>query len=692
MTKRERSEIRQGAELSEATESAAKLSNKADGALQLSRRSLIASAIAALALGFEPLPAEAIGRKPKKPADPVNNGSARTIARQEWPPAITPEYVGIVDRGYACFADDMGRLAVVDLKREDNPLVIGELVGIGRKVVALSITQHRAFAVVQIDVNGDTQFQLVSVSLTPANDITVMSRIVLSNFSEPSCICSFGETIVVGGQGPNNENQIAIYGAGKRKVDPVQISVLTLERSPFKMDLQERQLLVLSGLESTTLDVISMTNPRVPEKVKSIRLDGSFPVIARNRDQVLVAGYGFDRRYKASLITLKPSPSVLRSVALPTVTELLDLAAQKGQFLILANQGSRQAVIPLILGRKLDLTLQEPVLLPSGSRGAAPRAHLAVKERDAYVASDAGGVQVLNVAKTGWQFSYSHTIPRLPASAVISEGNKVVIACAELKLYDLKDPQRPVLVESADLPSTVRAMLPVASSFLCLSRDTLALRSLAKPQELITSTKVAGNALAYDSSLKIAYLIAPNEKGTAVSSYKITEDTIKPAGQTQLPVPARKVFASNGRLLLAGLNELNLYKMDEEPQLIGSRKIPNLAIRDLVFAGDNIYASCVDENLKGYLVIMSAAKDDLGVQGACELPIDAASLAVTGKLAVVIGRGKTGKDMASLVSISSPAQPKVSETFNILESASALTIKDQMAIIAGRGIELINLS
>lgn len=676
------------------TKKAEKAQSGADRALfpDISRRSLIASAIATLALGLNPLPVQALGRKPKKQADPINNGSARTIARQEWPPAITPEYVGIVDRGYACFADDMGRLAVVDLKREDNPQVIGELAGIGRKVVALSITQHKAFAVVQIDVNGDTQFQLVSVSLTPANDITVMSRIVLSNFSEPTCICSFAETIVVGGQGLGNENQIVVYGAGKRKVDPVQIGALTIERSPFKMDLQDRQLLVLSGLESTTLDLISLTNPRAPEKIKSIRLDGSFPVIARNRDQVLVAGYGFDRRYKASLITLRPTPAVLKSVTLPTVTELLDLAAQKGQFLILANQGSRQAVIPLLVGRKLELTLQEAVLLPSGSRGAAPRAHLAVKALDAYVASDAGGVQVLNVAKTGWQFSYSHTIPRLPASAVISDGNKVVIACAELKLYDLKDPQRPVLVESADLPSTVRAMLPVGNSFLCLSRDSLALRSVARPQELITSTKASGTALAYDRSTKTAYLIASNEKGTAINSYKIGDDSIKPDSQIQLSVPARKAQASNGRLLLAGLNELNLYQMNGEAQLLASRKIPNLAIRDLVFQADNIYASCVDENLKGYLVIMSAAKEDLGVQGACELPIDAASLAIAGKLAVVIGRGKTGKDMASLVSIASPAQPKVSETFNILESASALTIKDQMAIIAGRGIELINLS
>ena len=658
----------------------------------ISRRTVLASSLGAFLLGLSP-EAQALVRKAKKTAEPVIGGP-RTIARQEWPPAITPEYVGIVDRGYACFADDMGRLAIVDLKREDNPLVIGELFGLGRKVIALSITQHKAFAVVQVDVGGDSQFQLVSVSLTPANDISVMSKIVLSNFSEPSCISSFGDTIIVGGQGLNNENQIAIYGVGKRKMEPALLSSLTLERSPFKLDLQDKQLIVLSGLESTTLDLISMTNPRVPEKVKSIRLDGSFPVVARNRDQVLVAGYGFDRKYKASLITLKPTPAILKSVTLPAVTELLDLASQKGQFLILANQGSRQAVIPLVVGRKLDMTLQDPVLLPPGARGAAPRAHLAVTLKDAYIASDSGAVQVLSVAKTGWTFSYSHTIPRLPASAIVSDGNKVVIACAELKLYDLKDPRHPVLVESTDISSSIRAMVPIGKTFLCLNRDSLMLRSIRQPKEQVSSIKAAGSTLAFDSSTSTAYLMASDEKGITVNSYKIGEDTIKPSKTFQLTVPARRAVASGGRLLLAGLNEMNLYKVDEEPSLslIGTRKIPNLAIRDFVLQGDMIFASCVDDMLRGYLVIMSAAKDDLGVQGACELPLDAASLAISGKMAVVIGRGKSGKDMAALVNISSVAQPKVSETFDILESASALTIKDQTAIIAGRGIEIINLA
>ncbi|MBX9722458.1 MAG: hypothetical protein K2X81_13755, partial [Candidatus Obscuribacterales bacterium] len=318
-------------------------------------------------------------RKAKVKIEPVIGGP-RTLSRQEWPPAITPEYVGIVDKGYACFADDMGRLAIVDLKREDNPLVMGELFGIGRKVVALTITQHRAIAVVQVESGADTGFQLVVAGLTPANDISIMSRTVLGNFSEPSCVASFADLIVVGGSGLNNESQLVFYSMGKKKIDPVQISAIVLERAPFKLDMQERQVLALCGAESTELSIVSFVNPRAPELLKSLRLDGSYPVLARNKDQIVVAGYGFDKKYKASLISLRPTPNIVNTVVLPAVTEVLDMGAQKGQFLLLANQGSRQAVVPILMGKKNEMTLSNSVLLPAGTRGTAPRAHIAVKE------------------------------------------------------------------------------------------------------------------------------------------------------------------------------------------------------------------------------------------------------------------------------------------------------------------------
>lgn len=660
----------------------------------ISRRTLLG---AVSGLIFFANNAQALGRKPKaKPEAPLGGGP-RTIARQEWPPAITPEYAGIVDRGYACFADDMGRLAVVDLKREDNPLVIGELFGIGRKVVALSITQHRAVAVVQVEQGADTVFQLVLVSLTPANDISIMSRTTLANFTEPCSVASYGDLVAIGGSGLNNENQIVFYSLGKKKgVEPQQISAVTLEQSPFHLDLQDRLLLALTGADNSDLIVISTANPRAPEKLKILHLDGRYSALARNRDQIMLAGSSFDRRFYAKLVTLKPSAELVSSVVLPAVSDVLDIAAQKGQFLVLTNQGGRQAVQPLIIGkgRKPVISLSPPVLLPGGKRGASPRAHIAAKDKDAYIATDWGAVQVLNVSKNGWQFSYSHTIPRLPASAIVLFDDLAVIACAELKVYDLKEQKHPVLLDSTDIPSTIRQMLPLGRSFLCLSKDILSVRSCAKPSELVSSIKVSGNALAYDKSTNSAYVFSATEKGSQCSIYKIQDELIRAAGTYVIAAAARKAQALSGKIALAGLNELNVFKLSEsEPQLLGTRKFPNLALRDFAFAGpDLIYLTCIDENLKGLLIAVSLSKDDLPVLGACEVPQDALTLALSQNKAVVLGRGKNNKDMLSLLSIADPARLRLLESFETIEAASAVTIKGNVAVVAGRGLELVDIS
>lgn len=660
----------------------------------ISRRTLLASWLGASLFGTGSAAlAAAWARKPKVLVAPAPTYGPRTLARQEWPPAITPEYVGIVDKGYACFADDMGRLAIVDLKRDDNPQVMGELFGMGRKVVALSISQHRAFAVVQVESGAETIFQLVIAGLTPANDISIMSRSPLSNFTDPSCISAFGDVLAIGGTGLNGENQVVFYVIGKKKVEPQAVSALTVERNPYKLDLQDKLLLVLCGAESSELIAINVANPRAPEATKALRLDGSYPALARFKDQIVIAGYGSDRNFRVGMVTLRPTPIVSTSVILPAVTEILDVAAQKGQFLILANQGSRQTVVPINVAKKPALSLGNPILLPGGSRGSSPRAHIAVKDRDAYIATDWGGVQVLNVTKDGWQFSYSHTIPRLPASSIVLDANNAVLACAEFKAYDIKDPRHPTLIESIQIPASIKSMLKLGRTFLCLSRDNLSIRSLNKPSEQIAQAKTSGTALAYDSSISTAYVIANSERGSVLSKFKATEDSIKATGSVQMPVSARKALAQSGRVLLAGLNELNLFQMDDNPQLIGSRKMPNLAIRDVVMpGGDMIYLSCVDENLKGSLLALSAAKQDLGIIGACDLPVDATALAVSAGKAVVIGRSKTGKDMVSLVNVSDPVQMKVIETLPTIEAASAVSIQGKTAAIAGRGIELLDIS
>ena len=657
----------------------------------ISRRSFVLSSLGMLLLSN---PALALARKPKNPVAEAPLGGPRTLARQEWPPAIAPEYVGIVEKGYACFADDMGRIAIVDLKREDNPLVISELTGTGRKVLGLAFAPYRAYAVVQVEVGADTQFQLVTISLSPPTDPSILSRVVLDNFAEPSCVAVGLDIIAVGGLGLGGESQIALYSVPKHKgVDPVSAGALAVSQLPLRMDLQERTLLALCGADRSDLTFVNVANPRIPEKIKSIDLQGSFSAVARYRDTVLVAGSGADKRSYARLITLRPEPTVARSVALPAVTEILDIAAQKGQFLVLGNQLDRQAVVPLIVGKKNELSTTNAVLLPAGNRGADPRAHIAVKDRDAYVASDWGGVQVLNVKKTGWEFTYSHTIPRLPASAVVVSGNKALLASADLKLYDLSDARHPMLTNSVDPGSTIRSMIAVGRSVLCLTRDGISLREIERPSNVLVTMKCSASSMAYDRSTGKAFLVSAKETGTtAITCIRVTEDSLKLEDTRDYPVAVRRIAASGGRLLLAALNDVALFTPGDPPQLIGKRNMPNLAVRDMALTADYAVISCVDANLKGFLLLLSASREDLAPVGTADLPVDGAAFVLAAnKLAIVVGRGSKGNDMAALVSLATPAQPRVLESFDVLDAASAVTLKEQSAIIVGRGIEIITL-
>ncbi len=641
-------------------------------------------------LGFVLCPQAALSRRAKNEAKATG---IRSICREAWPPAISPDYAAIVDKGYALFSDQSGRLAIVDLKREDGPHVVGELFGIGKKTVDLTCGQHRAYAISLYESGAESQYFLVTISITPASDPTVMSRLPLSYFSEPSCLAASPDVVLVGGVGLNGENQVLVFPvSGKRRLDESvsPLSTLTFDQPVAKLDIQDRQLVVMQASPRTQLDVINLSNPHIPEKIASIKLDGSYSVMSRTRDILAVAGQSLDRKYDIRLIAFRPTPHVVSQALLP-VSEVFDASFQKGQFLVLANQMSRQVVVPVSYGKNLDMTVLPPVMLPAGSRGPAAKARIVVKDKDAYVTSDWGGVQVLNIRKGGWQYMYSHTIPRLPASAVAVWGDRAVLAGADLKLYDIANPQKPVLLDATDVGSTVKSLSCVGNRMLCLSRDGLSLRRIEKPGDIGDVLKVSGNYLTYDSTSQKAYVIQSKEKSTSVCPVRVSEQLVEEKS-LELPTAFRRAAADGGQLLLAGLNDLALYRMNDAAEPVGSRRFPNLAIRDLFLGKDYAVISAVDQNLRGFLLTLSFKDIGLPTLGSTDLPQDAVALTVAGRTAVVVGRSPEGRDLATVVDLSNPVQPKIAASLPVVEAACAVMIREQMAIIVGRGLEILSLS
>lgn len=655
----------------------------------LSRRLFL---FASLGVLIQPAEVFAAAKK-KKPAE-LRKLGPRTLSREEWPPSISPEFIAISERGYALLSDQSGRVVIVDLKREEGPAVIGELGGLGRKTIDMAVIQGRAYALTAQEPGSDAQHQLVTVSILPSNDPTVLSRIPLSYLTEPVSVAATQDAVAVAGVTSKGENQVLLYGINsKRRPDEssMPLAALSFQQPITSVDLQEKQLLVLQAGARTQLDVFNVFNPRNPERVGSVTLDGNYPLLARTKEAIVVGGQSADRKLEVITIAPRPTPRAVARLVLPA-SELLDISMQRGQILVLANQINRLSVLPIALNPKaLSMVLGQPAVLPSGTKGIAAKARIAVRDKDAYVASDWGGLQVLNISKNGWQYVYSHTVPRLPAAAIAAAGNRAVLAGADLKVYDISQPDHPVVVSTAELGGTVRSVTLVNNLLLALTRESLTLRRLDRPAETVASLNLGGQSLAYDPILHRAYVLSAKDKNTLVTPVRISHTLVAEKAET-LEGLFNNASAANGKLLVSGLNTLALYTVADGLKLEGVRNFPNFAIRSISLQGDTAIIAAVDPNSRGYLLIVNTLNNTLNTIGSIDLPQDAAGLAVQGKTAVAVGRNSEGKDMASIVDVSSSVAPKIIASFPVVEAASAVTIKDQIALVVGRGLEILSLS
>jgi hypothetical protein len=645
-------------------------------------------------LSFLVSPQLALAAK-KKPKLPPPKAGPHSLAKHAWPPALSPDHIAIVDKGNVMLSDQSGRLAIVDLRQEDGPHVIGELSGIGKKIIDMTTSGARTYALAFAEVGTESQYSLVVINTTPSSDPSIIQRFSLPLFSEPTSVTAANEALVVSGIGQNGDNLVVIYQLpGKKKSDePLNaLATITLDLPVTDIDLQDKQLVIVEAGQQTQVDVLNLINVRMPERLKSIKLDGNYSTLARVKDALLLVGQRSDKKMDAKLISMRPTPHVVTQLLLP-LTDIHHATAQKGQFMLVGNQIHRQAVVPITYNKKFDMTQAAPVLLPGNKGGPASKSRIAITPMAAYIASDWGGVQVLQNQKTSWQYAYSHTIPRLPAAGVVVFGDRAVLGGADLKVYDIARPDHPVMVSSTETGSTVRGLVPAGNNkLLCLSRESLSLRKLDKPTEILASIKISGTALTFDESQSRAFVLSSKPKDitsiqpVAVTTTLTTEKAVEYKGNF------RRAAAANGNLLLAGLNNVALYKADGSSEPIGSRNFPNFAIRDLYLAADKAIITAVDQNLKGYLLVISTDKPELTTLGSIDVPQDAVALAVSGKTAVVVGRGSEGKDVASVIDISNSIAPKVVASFPVLEAASAVAIKDQLAFVVGRGLEILTLS
>jgi len=675
----------------------------------LSRRSFLARTFGSL-LFFELnecLPAHAVPKLGKKKPKQVTITGPHSLAKQAWPPAIVPDHVDIDRKGYLCFSDQFGRFSIVDLRKAGTanakfpPKVVAELTGIGKRVVALKVGKQQSFAyaLMKDPAEGpESKFYLVAIDMVRPDAPSVVSKTLLDQHEDADLLFADKDVLFVSGRSRSGEHLVGVYSSpGKRGgKDATMLASITTKLPVVAIDYSKRELILVqdNGL-NTKLDCYNMAQLSSPQQTNSLDVKGCYTRMTRLGDLLILAGTSDQsgRQLQASTIALKPAPHAVSTVPIDNADQILSTTAQKGQFLVLTKGNGKLVLNTMPIDKLNNLSKAQTTDIPVAKASSIDRASMVVNGKEMYIASGWSGVQVLNNLTGSWSLAYNYKIPRLAAAGIATWGTQVVLVGAELMLYDIADPEHPHLVTSAPLSTSVRAMVGAGSYILCLEKEAVTLRKMAQLDRMLASVKVPEKcrSLTFDKSQHRAYVAEAMGKLTRIYPVKVFSDNLESQKPFDLPGNFTNIEAVNGALLASDIHEIALYTIDSQVKEVGRRKFENYAIRDICITDNNVLATAVDQNSKGFLIVLSRKDKDLNIEGTIDLPHNGTALSATPTRAVSVGQDASGKDLVSIIDITTASAPAVKATFNVLEAASAVAVQSKIALVAGRGLEIVTL-
>jgi hypothetical protein len=639
---------------------------------------------------------------------PASLRGPHLIAKDEWAPAILPDHLGLVDKGYLCFTDQFGRLSIVDLRKPQNPKTpvktVAELRGLGHKVADFAICNFAAYGLtIKENDLQEQQYNLTAVSLTPVTNPQVLSETALKKYQEAKLIVANNEFICIAGVSTSKENLVSIYSAPARRAGatPTFIASLSTQTKIKALDLFEKQLTVLSGGANgrkTQIDIINLAGGTA-QILSTLTTDGNYQVVARTKEQILIAGQEGTKSStnyaKAKLIAAGSNPHISSSITLEPILEIDSLAAGKDRFVALGTGGGQRVFLTLGTDKSHSLTQEQVLKLPRSKQDGGKKASVVLKDNVAYIASGWSGVQMLSRNREGFQLTFAYDIPRLAASGLAVWDNMAVLAAGDLQLYSLSKPEHLQLVAKAETDSSIKAMVGAGSFVLCLTKDQATLRKMSNLEETIAQTKLSASQICFDKSQQKAFAIRSQEKTTKIHCLKVFSNSLSLEAPQEIPGLFNHIQALSGFMVLSGLNDLVAYNTtggEGQLEQTGSRHFENLAIRDIGITEKYILATAIDTNSRGFFLVLARDNKDLKVLGTVNLPHDGLALACQGEKAVAIGKTPDGQDLVSIIDFSFAANPQITASLKAIEGASSVSIKDQMAVLAGRGLALVSLA
>jgi hypothetical protein len=338
----------------------------------------------------------------------------------------------------------------------------------------------------------------------------------------------------------------------------------------------------------------------------------------------------------------------------------------------------------------------ESVVQQSEKIGWGPKPAVLLKDKSVYIASGWESVQVYSNLQGTWTRTLSYNIPRMALSGVAWWEDLAVVQGTELQLFDISNLAKPSMLVSAGLNSQVRSMVGAGSFVLCLSKEDLSLRKMNKLTESIATIPMNGNRLCFDAIKQRAYVINTQDQTTKIIPVKVYSNSLEAIPQFTIPSIVIKAASQSGALALGTIHEVYLYdvKDSDDQQQVATRKLDKLGVRDLCMTEKLVLATAVDTDSKGFLLVMSRdvkETKELPLLATLSIPQDGVAVCALGDKCAIVGKNEKGKDVITLVDVSKPTSPSIVSSLPVIDSASAVVIKEQAAIVVGRGIEIVGL-
>ena len=676
----------------------------------------------------------------------ANHNEFTLVVGEYWSPAIAGDFIGVFDGDLCCILDEFGRLVTanilpVALHSRIFP-ILGRVDNLGTKVLDFKVLPKSAIALVWNQTSGqpvgadsvppagpnrharlhrparahqlsktdkgeetgsqEGQFGLTMISLTQPRAPHIVATIDLPDYSELHTFALDRSFVCLAGVDTSGKNKVSLYKLKEGRKPQLELLASVMPNAAIKnIILADRNLLIVQDTPTRKVSVVDISDIYHPEIVRTVELPGE-------DSQLVCCGslFALSQLEESSCVVkignVKDFPQAISTSKIKSLRSVDSMAMNEQCLMVLGKSGEEGAVIPFSIDNNHKLSEHGKIKLagPIDMDSDEMKSKLVLGKNNAFISSGWEGVQVLSTSRKGsWTASARFSVPKLPVAGLVAWSNYLILAGTDLRLYDLTRPEQPKLVNVSKLPTTLKQMIAAGSYILCLDKNGVTLRKAEAPQKILANLKMSAKQLSFDTQTKKAYLIQDagkqdkdQQQSTKLLQVNVYSDNLETGTVFTVADDAYCSSAHGGYLLVGSLNGLSLYKADQEIEQICKREFQNLAWREIILRDEKIFATAVDHNASGFFLTMSFDGSEISLLETIKIPHDGVALAVKDNQAFTVGQDINGRNLLVAIDLSDLAKPNIISVKPVLESASSVTLTNNLAIVSGRGFEIFSFS